>query len=336
MEEHTTKADHLYAATRAGIGQDSLLLNRGLPSNEELAKAKLDGVCSVFSTNWVRLFQFSNAPHEIFKSGSRYQLLVTKILREFELTEMPDTKDHRFHMIFQRINLAVSKIDTSTVPELAYQAPQHSAFMIPICFADSDEWMNAFCSSLVIQAWTTFETLAEDLWVAAVNARPSRLASLKGSSRSKYRINKDNKPQAEKVPKSIPFAALQQRHFNVGAVMGELLLEVSRVSFRSLGNIREAYHLAFSEQSQSIDFQLDREELQYIAAIRNVLIHKAGKVDTEFFEQTKLIPNMEALNEGDTFPLSGVLTKNLVDSVVDISYALIKSVYAWLIGHPEQ
>ncbi len=49
-----------------------------------------------------------------------------------------------------------------------------------------DDAIRYFYRAMLIQAWTVFESLAEDVWIDAVNARPSRLGSLKGQPRGKY------------------------------------------------------------------------------------------------------------------------------------------------------
>jgi hypothetical protein len=41
--------------------------------------------------------------------------------------------------------------------------------------------VRALMSGFLIQTWTAFETLAVDLWIAALNARPMGLAELTGS-----------------------------------------------------------------------------------------------------------------------------------------------------------
>ena len=170
---------------------------------------------------------------------------------------------------------------------------------------------------LLIQAWTIFESLSEDLWAAALNWHPTKLAAFSGQS-------------------AVAFDELQRNQFNVRSKMGTILKNSSKVSFRSLVAIQEAYALAFTEQSQSIHEILNDPGLRYAAAVRNVLIHKRGKVDAEFFKQIVGIAGVPKLEHNDKFPLTGDISAKLADSCRGCAAWLVNAVHAWLLGHPEK
>src|SRR5258708_32385251 len=98
--------------------------------------------------------------------------------------------------------------------------------------------------------------------------------------------------------------------------MGTILINANKAFFRSISDIREAYHFAFSRHASIIDEILDSDGIQYAAAVRNVMIHKSGRVDQEFFEQVAGIADIPILKDGDKFPLTGTLTQKLADDLI--------------------
>jgi hypothetical protein len=203
------------------------------------------------------------------------------------------------------------------------------------------EQVRQFCCTLIIQTWTIFESLAEDLWVAALNSHPTGLAGLRGRPRSKYRekdivrrIDPSQNSPKDSADLTISFNDLQRRHFNLTGIMGSIRKQ--DVNFRSIYGIRAAYHRAFSEQSNRIDETLDDPSLQYTAAIRNILIHKGGRVDQEYLDQVVNVPDAVCPDIGAPFPLTGRITAGLMKDVIRLSSELIRSVHAWIIGHPEK
>lgn len=177
----------------------------------------------------------------------------------------------------------------------------------------------AFGGSLIIGAWTLFESLSEDLWEAALNSHPTILADLGGKSK-------------------LTFDDLQKSGFDVRIKMGTLLKRKQIVGFRSIYDIRESYKLAFTEQHKSIEAILHDKDLQYAAAVRNVLIHKGGIIDAEFDEQTAGIPEAPKFDPKGPpvdFPIKGEICARLTDACCTSACWLVNAVHAWIIGHPE-
>ena len=108
----------------------------------------------------------------------------------------------------------------------------------------------------MVAMWTAIETLAGDLWTAAVNAHPSELAKLKGS---RHRISRKASEKADmKAPSPSPSAGRDEKLVGLSSLlrvssgtcdlrklMGKLLRE--KCDFSTLGGIREAYSVAFNE-----------------------------------------------------------------------------------------
>ena len=107
------------------------------------------------------------------------------------------------------------------------------------------------------------------------------------------------------------------------------------ISFRALEDIQDAYELAFTEQGKSIIDILSDPSLKYAAAVRNLLIHKRGLVDTEFKRQTVGIAGVPVVKDGHKFPLTGKLSAELADTCRCSAVWLVMAVHGWIIGHPE-
>ncbi len=118
--------------------------------------------------------------------------------------------------------------------------------------------------------------------------------------------------------------------------MGTILKERGELSFRSLNGIREAYQRAFSKKGGSVLNALDEPGLRYAAAVRNLLIHKRGIVDTEFLDQVAGIPDLPPLSAGDRFPLTGKICRELSDACRGSAIWLVNAVHAWIIGNPDR
>lgn len=167
--------------------------------------------------------------------------------------------------------------------------------------------------AVIILAWSTFETVAEDLWESAVNARPSKLASGKVETND-----------------------LKRFRFDVRNKLGTILKRSSEHSLRSLAGIREAYIATFKDKGEKIRSILCNCQLQYTAAVRNVLIHKGGRIDEEYLEQVAKVPGAFRAEVGTRLPIDGQTTYERAEAVLAGSAALLKATRAWILAHPEK
>ena len=183
---------------------------------------------------------------------------------------------------------------------------------------DKKNQIEAFAASLLVEAWTLFESLSEDLWEAALNVHPRTLGQLNGKAKFTY----DD---------------LQQNNFHVSGKLGTLLKKKDVVSFRTLDKICDSYGLAFSEQFKPIEDVLKYAGLRHAAAVRNLLIHKRGIIDREFIDQAAGLPDLPDWHPNGPpvqFSLSGPLCARLSDSCRNCAIWLTNTVHAWIIGHP--
>jgi hypothetical protein len=219
--------------------------------------------------------------------------------------------------------------------------------------------IDAFLAAVIVNGWTAFETLAGDLWVQSVNAQPRYIAALTGTgnriksimaARGKTKTTdeaseneikddlEDNNLYEKSGDKSIPLGLMckiTSSDYNFSKSMGNLLVEAERVKFTSLREIRKAYSLAFPDnvrraKSARIDTALANRGLDALSAVRNLIVHKAGKCDSDYIEDCKSSPTAPRLKEGETLQLDGELCQALIDRAINVGIELVNAVDSWL------
>jgi hypothetical protein len=167
--------------------------------------------------------------------------------------------------------------------------------------------VSAIILSAFVQTWTAFETLACDVWVKALDARPilaSNAAAPKPSASAKG-----------VDPKTIPIKLLQKYNYDLRSVMGTVLKEQKKFDFNSLNGIGKAYKAAFGKAADAIfsPNNHDHQKLAWLEAIRNVIVHNAGLADKMFLERVKGHAGLGSLKIGDAFPADGnMLAENVL------------------------
>jgi hypothetical protein len=203
-------------------------------------------------------------------------------------------------------------------------------------------------AALLTGTWTAFETMAGDLWVAALNAQPEGLAQLTGRPARIAKLAGETSrgdeddlsgaestvgPDESKVVRLNDIQALTHGDYDIRHKMGSLLR--GRFKFVTLSGIRQAYSAAFSEQEQnartaSIDSALANKALDAMSIVRNIIIHKAMVADQEYVRKAKRCPLAPQIQAGDRLQLDGVICCTLISPVVAASVGLIKAVDTWL------
>jgi hypothetical protein len=282
------------------------------------AQSGLADVVTRLCENQRRLARLAHMPVSFFNYGRKFQEIYAKLCAEQGISDTDDEFDEK---MMERWNVGVGLRkwmlglvrNQSTIGRITSYGDV-AGFASLNEAEESKASIEIFGGSLLIQAWTVFESLSEDLWESALNFHPGTLAALSEKSR-------------------ISFNDLQANSFDLRGKMGTILKESSVVGFRSLSAIQASYQLAFSRQGKSIQDVLSDPGLRYAAAVRNLLIHKGGVVDAEFIEQTAGIANVPATAIGDKFPLTGAICEELADSCRTCAQWLVNAVHAWIIGH---
>jgi hypothetical protein len=178
---------------------------------------------------------------------------------------------------------------------------------------------DAWLSAQITGTWTAFEALAEEIWVAAVNAHPVGLADLDGAK----------KGTGEE--KKIDLSVLQRYGYNPSNHMGTVLSR--RYSFDRIEDIRRAYHEASFEGDAKINEIITDRALDALSLTRHVIVHNGGVVDEQFLRRKNDLPAAILGNVGEALPLTGTVTSDLVSPVMRRGWELISAVDDWLSAH---
>lgn len=209
----------------------------------------------------------------------------------------------------------------------AIDAQQSAAFQILSAYSpQSEEGPEAWMAAQIIATWTAFEAMAEDLWEAALNAKPNILAKLAGRDKSK--------PKAGDDPKRIKLDFIYKYRFKIEDRMGTIFIEDQRYKFDSLKGIRQAYKDAFSQDYGDIDNILNAKGLDALSLIRNNLVHDGGIVDEGLLDRTADLPSaFTGLSIGDHMPLDGDIVADVAGGVMKHGHDLVVAVDNWLVAH---
>ena len=174
------------------------------------------------------------------------------------------------------------------------------------------ESMTALLSTIVLESWTAFESLASDLWVAAVDQGPKDIRNR--VMLSKTLLVPDDQITAEKI---------HELEYDSSRQLGSFLRDVGKVSFQKLDYIRRFYCAAFGKE---IDQLFEKTEDGYIfalSAFRNALIHKAGKADRRFVKTVARFEEFRSINPKDHLMLDGEIVRKLHNSAIVLGWELI-------------
>jgi hypothetical protein len=189
--------------------------------------------------------------------------------------------------------------------------------------AEFQDGPEAWMASQIIACWTAFESVAEDLWEAALNAKPTILARLAG--------RKQSNPQPGEDPKRIRVEWLHKYHFDLSKHMGTIFLE--RYSFDRLDGIRQTYSDAFSLDHDEIIKIVTDKALDAISLIINNLVHNGGIIDGKYQRRLSDLP-AEALGEiGTPILIDGELVAKIIAPVLKHGHDLVVAVDSWLSTH---
>jgi hypothetical protein len=181
--------------------------------------------------------------------------------------------------------------------------------------------IQAWLSAQIVGAWTAFETLASDLWEAALNCHPAVLAELRGTRKGA--------PAGES--KTVRLDQLQRFRYDLSTSMGTILKE--KRSFDRLSSIRENYSDAFAKDADEITDILNHKSADALSAVRNLIAHRASRVDQRYLDRTKNLTSVPKANIGERIILNGELTAKLVAPVLGNGQKLLIAVDQWLSTH---
>jgi hypothetical protein len=192
----------------------------------------------------------------------------------------------------------------------------------------------AIFTSMVIMAWSSYETLCGDLWIAAVDNRKSlaeRVISVQPDSGGK------TEPKAQES-KKFDISDLATFDYDLRTKLGRFLKHTERVKFDRLQQIEKSYEWAFQEAIyHATRDNPHRKKLRALELTRNLWVHRAGLVDERLKRDwsSSGIKDIHLPPLGSELVIDGSLAKDLIDSAIRSADTLIKSVDDWLCNNSD-
>jgi len=151
-----------------------------------------------------------------------------------------------------------------------------------------DRVLLALAHAVVSGLWTTTECVARDVWVAAVNSRPTGLGPSVLSSLSPGQ-------EGESISRrSVSVGLLARYGFDLRGHLGTVL--APKFDFSSVSGMRDAFAAAF-HGAPEVDHIFASEWLRLLEVTRHAIVHSAGRVDAEYLKRTaRPIPLGEMLS----------------------------------------
>jgi hypothetical protein len=194
-------------------------------------------------------------------------------------------------------------------------------------------------ASMIVNAWTAFEVLAEDLWVSALNARP-RLGFRAINAEIKDKESEEDREKRLNKCFEIPAWMIQEDpNFNIHNNMGTLLRE--QFDFRKRAKVIDAYTAVFFDNPYKSNVRriLSDPKLDWVSAVRHAIVHYGGKVyksriSRSFKGLVAAHTELGKLEPGDMIPINGDLVCELVTVVVNSGIELLDFVDGWIKNNP--
>jgi hypothetical protein len=243
----------------------------------------------------------------------------------------------RFKQLYHDHTMKLQEIQQDNLAVEAFaQDTLEKGGAVTVMFATSPMGKNAFTYSLMSYltlTWTAFETMAGDLWEAALNGHPIGLADLNGKRRQQTKSPPPDSADADAVEprKSVRLALIRAHDWDTRNKMGTTLK--GKYTFTTLAGIREAYECAFYRDYADLDRAIMNVCFDKLSLLRNVIVHKGAIADYEYIEKTKSISGLPPLEKGDALSLDGKLVSDLIHEAINNCSALLTSVDKWLADH---
>jgi hypothetical protein len=184
--------------------------------------------------------------------------------------------------------------------------------------------IESLLSDMMVSAWTTFEVLAADLWVASLNANP-KLGVIALGADVTPDDTEDDRRQKRKIKYEVSVWLLEKYDYNLKHNMGTLLRR--KWDFARRDRAEEAYTKVFGKDSESeLNAVFRDQKLQWLAAIRNVTVHNGGIADAEFLTLVEKHDTLGKVKEGERIPIDGSITGVIVAAAIERCIALIQFV----------
>jgi hypothetical protein len=276
-----------------------------------LRTRKLHSLANTFALNTARASALSVALAEVAYQVRRdqwcvdYSVFKTEktVRKPFEVfTPSRAVKDEFSRQLEQLLNLSEEKKSRLIANWGAGAIKNMLRFSVGM-----DTSLEALLSSIVVEAWIAFETLASDLWVRAVDLSPTL----------RKRVNART-PRADRSDLQLP----EQLQIDPARRFGSSLREARKVSFQRLPYIVRNYEIAFGAKIKSA-FKADNSYIYALSAFRNAIIHNGGRADAEFVKRVADFKEFALIKPKQKLKLDGDLVARLRTSAATVGANLL-------------
>ena len=282
-----------------------------------LIHAEYKGIAKSFSVNLDRLTSFAELPLQLIYWSAR--LSVVKHIARYRCGVSPEdgSKDAepniRGAIIAVYDEIVATKgaypLDFSATALGNFLGDRTAAGIGPAC-----EGIEAVLAAMVMASYAAFETLAADLWIAAVNRHHALATNWIGRNSERQ----------------LPVNIIAGYGYNVSQSMGTILRDTKKVSFKSLGDIRSAYKQAFNGEIDGVFDPVD--DLVKAEKTRHLFAHRGGLIDQKFKADMKDFPEYMDMMVGERVRLIGPVAKSHVTACAKCGTTLLKAVDNWSVG----
>jgi hypothetical protein len=292
---------------------------------EKIKSPELIPIVRAFVQNGDNIGDLLAMPLTIMTAGLRDSFKNLDFIRAATITDTfgPDLDKYGLDPdITNKINDEMSRIwNEETEPK--FIAARRKLTMSVLYMPSLSGGVRVLLLSCVVTAWTTFESLASDLWVQLVSSRTATLGRQVASHVAKN--SRDyGRDKSEPV---VHLRDLSRHDFDIRPCLGEIL--AAKFDFTKLSGIRRAYQALFPNDTQIRD-ALKVKDLQLLQGYRHSIVHKGGIVDDRFRETTGLTGCIK----GQFIPQQEDIVVRLIGSAFHAGEQLLLSADLWLSEHP--
>ena len=295
-----------------------------------LVTPEVQAVGEALASNVGRAVNLSLLPHSFYTLGRRNQL--TSMAVNIHLGRSPVLIDATYWIEGPALRAGFRDGTIRTPFPMAYAFSMDELIRDPYMGDALGSVLDLMAQQLVM-VWTAFESLAGDLWEACLNARPQLGYAALGAVPAPQ--SEEEADKKRRVKFEMPLSLLESFGFDVRNKRGTVLRRHQRWNFSSRREGREAYLTVFEKPHHAvIRAALDDKRLRWLVAVRNAIVHAAGKADASYAELAAGHPVLSKVIAGARVPIDGALCGELVPAGLACCRVLLQFVDGWMASNP--
>jgi len=272
-------------------------------------------VADAFRWNLIRTSTFSLLPALIALDATREQLwldhsaikggkTINPNLVEYGNTEISEQEASEFARLAMEYRSTPDHVHKRLLDEIGTEFIENSLEIptqhsVPVS-------IQVFFSSIIMESWTGFECLLRDLWSVM--------------------LDRDSGPLQGRVLTVIgkPRPRIKPT-FNPKTHLGSYQVQTLQVDFKNIRRIKELFSAALGSDVNRVFVESEDNYIIVLNAFRNILTHKRGQPDQDFFDQLNEgdFPEFSNIPLGQEVLVRGDLVRKMRDSAVVLGRQLI-------------